>query len=537
MSSFKKNAFTYSTIVAMGGFVFGLDAALISGAFKFITAEFNLNEWQVGALGFGPGIGVLIALPLAAWSSNKYGRKATLKVIAALYLISALGSAFAPTFMTLFLARLLGGLAFSSITLAAMYIGEISPAQWRGKLVSMTQINIVIGLTAAYFINYWILLNTNSDAEWVTTIGLKEYTWRWMLGIEIIPALIWFGLLYMVPRSPAWLVYKGKFEEAKRTLAKVNAESEIEGHLEEMKQSVAESSKDRSVGSQLKEIFSKNMSIVAIVALTMSIVQQSTGINAVLTYAPTVMEQLGLGENAAFEQAIWIGLTSVIFTILSLVLVDKMGRRPMMIGGLVWVILSLGICAYGFGSAKYEVTNEAIAEMQNIPEVNKLSALVGKQYGSDIEFKEAVKGVMGDISARDNSSVFLQKSAVLNATLILIGILSFIAAFHFSVGPIMWVLLSEIFPISLRGIAIPFFALISSTISALTQLFFPWQLANMGASTIFLFYASIVFVGLLILFKYLPETKNLTIEEIQSKLKRYSSGSTLQSYQIRNWKK
>lgn len=518
MGSYKKNAFIYSTIVAMGGFVFGLDAALISGAFKFITQEFNLNEWQVGAIGFGPGIGVLIALPLAAYSSNRYGRRATLKIIAALYLISAIGSALAPSFITLLFARFLGGLAFSSITLAAMYIGEISPAERRGKLVSMTQINIVIGLTAAYFINYWLLQATNSNEEWVTTLGLKEYTWRWMLGIEILPALVWFALLYMVPRSPAWLVYKGNFDEAKETLTKVIPQNEIDAQVEEMQQSVAESNEDRSVGSQLKEIFSSKMSIVAIVALTMALVQQFTGINAILTYAPTVMEQLGLGENAAFQQAIWIGLVSVAFTVLSLVMIDKLGRRPMMIWGLVWVILSLGICAYGFGTAKYEVTNEAISEMQDIPDVDKLKVLVGKQYQSDIEFKEAVKGVIGDVSARDNSSVFLQKSAVLNATLILIGILSFIAAFHFSVGPIMWVLLSEIFPISLRGIAIPFFALISSTISALTQFLFPWQLANMGASTIFLFYGGIVFVGLVILFKYLPETKNMTIEEIQAKL-------------------
>ena len=401
-----------------------------------------------------------------------------------------------------------------------MYIGEIAPAEYRGKLVSMTQINIVIGLTAAYFINYWLLQMTSSDASWVKSLGLKQYTWRWMLGIEIVPALIWFGLLYMVPRSPAWLVYQDKFEEAKRTLAKVVPENEIEGHVEEMKLSVAQSNQDRSVGTQMKEIFSKKMTIITIVAFTMAIVQQSTGINAVLTYAPTVMEQLGLGEQAAFQQAIWIGLVSILFTVLSLVLIDKLGRRPMIIWGLVWVLLSLGICAYGFGSAKYEVTNKAIAEMQDIPNVDKLSSLVGKQYATDIGFKEAIKSVMGEVSARDNSSTFLQKSAVLNATLILLGILSFIAAFHFSVGPIMWVLLSEIFPISVRGIAIPFFALLSSTISALTQFFFPWQLANMGASSIFLFYGGIVFIGLLILYRFLPETKGLTIEEIQLKLQK-----------------
>ena len=520
MSSFKKNAFTYATIVALGGFVFGLDAALISGAFKFITAEFNLNEWQIGAIGFGPGIGVILALPLAAWSSNKYGRKSTLKIIAALYLISAIGSALAPSFITLLFARFLGGLAFSSITLGAMYIGEIAPPKWRGKLVSMTQINIVIGLTAAYFINYWLLSATNSDASWVTTLGVKEYTWRWMLGIEIIPALIWFGLLFIIPRSPAWLVYKGKFDEAKKTLIKVIPTSEVEVNIADMKLSLEQSNQDRSIGTQLKEIFSKPMRIVLIVALTMAIVQQVTGINAILTYAPTVIEQLGLGTDASFMSAIWIGLVSVIFTILSLVLIDKVGRRPMMIWGLVWVVLSLGICAYGFGTAKYEITNKAIAEMQDIPDVKKLTVLVGKQYTTDIEFKEAIKSVMGETSARDNSSIFLEKSASINAMLILLGILSFIAAFHFSVGPILWVLLSEIFPISLRGIAIPLFALISSVISALTQFFFPWQLANMGASTIFIFYGGLVTVGLLILAKFLPETKNLTIEEIQLKLKR-----------------
>lgn len=521
MSSFKKNAFLYSTIVAFGGFVFGLDAALISGAFKFITAEFNLNEWQVGSLGFGPGIGVIFALPLAAWSSNKYGRKNTLKVIAAMYLISALGSAFAPSFITLFLARLLGGLAFSSLTLGAMYIGEIAPSEYRGKLVSMTQINIVVGLTAAYFINFWLVTITSSDADWVTTFGIRENTWRWMLGIEIIPALAWFGLLFLVPRSPAWLVYQEKYEEAKRTLLKVIPASEIDANIADMKKSIEESNDDTSIKAQLSEIFSKPMRIVLIVALTMAIVQQVTGINAILTYAPTVFEQIGLGENGAFMSAIWIGLVSIIFTVLSLVLIDKLGRRPMMISGLIWVVLSLAICAYGFGSAKYEVTNKVIAEMQKeIPEASKLTALVGKQYGTDIEFKEAVKNVVGEVSARDNSSVFLEKATTINSVLILIGILSFIAAFHFSVGPILWVLFSEIFPISLRGIAIPFFALISSVVSAVAQFFFPWQLANMGATSIFLFYASFVFIGLMILIKFLPETKNLTIEEIQEKFKR-----------------
>lgn len=518
MVNHKKNAYLFSLIVALGGFVFGLDAALISGGFKFITAEFNLNEWQVGAIGFGPGLGVLIALPLAAWSSNMYGRKFTLQTIALLYIISALGSAFASSFITLFLARLLGGLAFSSITLASMYMGEIAPPKIRGKLVSMLQINIGIGFSVAYFSNYWILQQMNSNADWVQTINLVKTGWRWMLGIETLPALIWFGLLYIIPKSPAWLIYKNRTEETKFSLSKVYPQNEIEDHLLEMKQSISTANNNRSIGFQLSEIFGKSMRVICIVALTLAIVQQSTGINAVMTYASTMFEQLGLGTNGAFVSSIWLGIIGLLATTISLVLIDKIGRRPLVIGGLTWIILSLSICAYGFHTAAYKLTQKSVVIMKDIPNSDKLVSLIGIEYDSDIKFKEALKNTLGVKSARDNSDILLQEASNINALLILIGILSFVAAFNFSIGPVMWVILSEIFPIALRGIAIPLFALISSTVSALVQFFFPWQLANMGASVIFLFYGVFVFLGLIVLYKYLPETKNLTLEEIQQKL-------------------
>ncbi len=523
MNSYKKNAFIYATIVALGGFVFGLDAALISGGFKFITSEFNLNEWQIGAIGFGPGLGVLIALPLAAWSSNAYGRKKTLQIIALMYIVSAVGSALANSFVTLFLFRFLGGLAFSSITLASMYVGEIAPPEQRGKLVSMLQINIGIGFSVAYFIGYWISQQMKSEAAWVSAVNLNETGWRWMLGIEIIPALLWYLLLFIIPKSPAWLIYKGRVEEARQTLMNVYPESEVDKHLEEMKLSVTNADNNRSTSAQLSEIFSKPMKVVLIVALTLAIVQQSTGINAVLTYAATMFEQLGLGTDGALASSIWLGLIGLFATILSLSLIDKIGRRPLVIGGLAWIIVSLGMCAYGFNKATYKVTNETVVAMSDIPNINKLNALIGKEYKSDTEFKNAVKDVLGSESARDNSSRIIKESIKINAILILIAILSFNAAFNFSIGPIMWVLLSEIFPISLRGVAIPLFALISSTVSALIQFFFPWQLANMGASTIFIFYASIVTIGLVILYRFLPETKNLSIEEIQKLMKHSES--------------
>ncbi|MCL7762956.1 MFS transporter [Polaribacter sp. Z014] len=520
MSSYKKNAFTYSIIVAIGSFVFGLDAVLISGGFKFITQEFNLTASQVGLIGSAPGIGVLIALPLTAYSANKIGRKLTLQIIAIFYVVSAIGSALAPSFLALFWFRFLGGLAFSSVTLASMYIGEIAPVAQRGKLVSMLQINMGVGFTLAYLINYWILQQMGSDTQWVIDLNLAETGWRWMLGIEIIPAVIWLLLLAIIPKSPAWLIYKGRIDEAKKSLSKVYPENEVDGQIQQMVDSVDGTEGSRSTMGQLKEIFGSKMRIVLILAMTLAIVQQFTGMNAVMIYAPTMFEQLGLGTDAAFSSTIWIGVIGLISTLVSLTLIDKFGRRPLVIGGLVLIIISISTVSYGFKQATYTVTPEAIVKMNNIPEIEKLNAIVGKEFNSDIEFKNSLSDILGVESARDNSGLIFKETAHMNSILILLSILTFIAAFNFSIGPIMWVLLSEIFPISNRGVAIPLFALISSTVSALVQFLFPLEMEMFGATTTFIIYAGIVLVGLIILYKYLLETKGLSLEEIQTKLQR-----------------
>ena len=518
MSSFNTNAFKYATIVAMGGLVFGLDAALISGTINFISQEFSLSDLQLGTVVSAPALGVLFALPFVGYTSDLFGRKKTLQYIAALYVISAIGSTFAPNYWSLVIARFLGGLAFSSITLASMYIGEIAPPEKRGKLVSMNQINIVVGLSLAYFINYIILSLSNSDSPMVASLGLSEHTWRWMLGAEILPAILWFILLLTIPKSPYWLLLKGKTEEAKGTLQKLIPSELIPSRIDEMKVSMKESIAGVSLKNQLKEIFSKRMRTIFIIATTIAIAQQTTGINAIMFYATTVVEQLGFGKDAAFQQAIWFGLVSLLFTILSLMLVDRVGRRPMILWGMVWIIVSLGVCSWGFMNARYNLSPKAITEMSEIPDVERLNSIVEVDYESDIKFKDAVKLAIGEEDARNFSSLIIQKAAKMDGLLILLGILSFIAAFHFSVGPIMWILFSELFPISIRGVAIPFFALVTSTTSYFIQKFFPWQLSNMGGSTIFLFYASTVAIGLVILYFYLPETKNMSIEKIQKNI-------------------
>lgn len=518
MSSYNRNAFTYATIVAMGGLIFGLDAALISGTVSFISQEFSLSDLQLGTVVSAPGLGVLFALPFVGYFSDLLGRKKCLQYIAAFYVISAVASTFSPNYWSLVIARFIGGTAWGSITLASMYIGEISPSEKRGKLVSMTQINIVIGLSIAYFINYLILNISKSDMPIAESLGIAKYTWRWMLGTEILPTILWFILLLTIPKSPYWLTLKGKTEEAKNTLRKLIPENQIISQIEEMKSSMTESNVGASIMSQLKEIFSKRFRTIFIIAATIAIAQQTTGINAIMFYATTVVEQLGFGTDAAFQQAIWFGLVSLFFTILSLMLVDKVGRRPMILWGMVWIIASLGVCSWGFKNARYNLPETAISEITEISNPERLNSIVGIEYDSDIKFKEAVKAAVGEDDARDFSSVLLQKSANMNGLLILLGILSFIAAFHFSVGPIMWVLFSELFPISIRGVAIPFFALVTSVTSYLIQKFFPWQLSNMGGSAIFLFYAVTVAIGLVILYFYLPETKNMSIEKIQKNI-------------------
>ncbi|WP_404309830.1 MFS transporter [Neorhodopirellula lusitana] len=530
MKSYKTNALIYSTIVAMGGFLFGLDAALISGTIDYITAEFSLTPEQLGTAVSAPALGVLVALPFAGYICNQFGRKKAILLIAVLYLISAICSALAPTYWTLVAARFLGGLAFSSISLASMYIGEIAPPKLRGKLVSMTQINIVIGLSGAYFVNYLINHWATSGAPWVVNMGLDTSTWRWMLGSEVPFAIIWFGLLLTIPESPSWFVFQHRDEDAKRTLRKLMPEDEIESHVDEVRESIHKSTKDHSIKSQLREIFGKPMRLTFVIAMTIAVAQQSTGINAVLFYAQTIFKQLGIGSDAAFVQAIWVGLTSIVFTVMGLLLVDKLGRRPLIIWGMVWIIASLGICSYAFHNARYVVNEQTIAAMEAaetqdasmdgtertaLNDVDRLNALAGVEHTSDVEFKQAIRGVLGKEAANKHMGTLLDASIKINAKLVLFGILSFIAAFHFSVGPVMWVLFSEIFPVSVRGIAIPFFTIVTSLTSWLVQFFFPRQLESMGMTAVFLFYAGTVFIGLVILFFTLIETKNMSIEEIQ----------------------
>lgn len=515
---FHATAFRYAFIVALGGFVFGLDAALISGTVRFVAVEFGLSDLQIGAVVSAPGFGVIFALLATGHLAAQIGRKKTLLIIAVLYLVSAVTSTIAPTFEALVAARFLGGLAFTSLSLASMYIGEIAPSNMRGKLVAMNQINIVVGLSAAYFLNNAILQASNSGADWVAAVGILDHTWRWMLGTEIVPALIWLLLLFAIPESPRWLVQKNRNDEAREVMAKLIPADEIEPAIQEIQQSAEHGHDTRSFRAQLGDLFDKRMRTAFWIGLTVATVQPITGINSILFYAPTVFEQTGVGTDAAFAQAVTVGVVSVAFTVLALLLIDKIGRRPLTLFGLAWAGVSLIICSALFANATYVLDASVLASLSDNVNPEALRSLIGVEYMSDVDFKAAVQGAIGEAGLRENESILLQNAANINAQFVLVAIISFIAAFNFSIGPIMWILFSEIFPIYVRSIAIPSFALVTSIVNYLVNQFFPWQLSNMGAAEIFASYAVFVVIGLAILFRILPETKNKSIEQIEAEL-------------------
>ena len=248
-------AFRFAAIVALGGLVFGLDAALISCTVIFFTSHVGLSDLLVGTVVCAPGFVVLFALPVVGYLADKIGRKRMLQLIAVMYLISAIGSALAPSFYALVAARFLGGLAFASISMASMYIGEIAPPENRGKLVGMNQINIVVGLSAAYFVNYLLVNNAES-------LGVSENIWRWMSGSESIPAFFWFLLLFTIPQSPRWLMLMARKDEARNVLQRLLPAERVEKSLEEIQASLTQSGPQLNFSQQLNENLKPEISIM-----------------------------------------------------------------------------------------------------------------------------------------------------------------------------------------------------------------------------------------------------------------------------------
>lgn len=452
-------------IVALGGFLFGFDASVIAGVVTFVEKEFALSKievgWTVASLTLTATLSIMFAGPLA----DRYGRRRMLRIAAVVFTVSALLSASANDFGMLIAARLLSGLGVgAALVVAPMYIAEISPAAVRGRMVSINQLHIVLGISAAFFSNLLILKLGHSHWPIFATLHIEDWNWRWMLGIGAFPSFIFFLLLLTVPESPRWLAMHGRLDVARRVLSRAHGSALAEAELAEVRISLAHEGGKSEV--KLREIWAPGLRFVLLTGLAVGVLQQITGINAVFFYAPVIFQHAGASTDGAFLQAVYVGLVNLAFTVVAILLIDRLGRRPLLLMGTAGIALSMALLAYGFRGASME------------------------------------------------------------PTLVLLGVLSFVASFAVSLGPVMWVLLSEIFPNRVRGIAISFVGLVNSVVSFGVQLLFPWELENLGNSQPWLIYGVFAVLGFLFIARLVPETRGRSLEELEEALVRRETSAS-----------
>ena len=492
-----------SLIVALGGFLLGFDSAVISGAINGITGYFEMSDWElgfsVGCVIFGAMAGNISAGPL----SDRFGRKKILIVTAILFTISASWSAMATTYTTFVIARIIGGIGIGgAILIAPIYIAEVAPPKLRGSLVSLNQLNIVIGISVAYFSNYFLK-------------DIEGESWRWMLGVEAIPAIIYFLALFSVPKSPRWLIQKlNQVENAKRIITKIGGEEYAIATINEIQRGIAKKEKKGS----LSQLFSSRMRTIVIIAFGIAFFQQITGINAIFYYAPTIFEQAGGTTDSSFLQAIVVGLTNLMFTLVAIRFIDKLGRKPLLIIGTAAMAIALSMATLAFNNATYTVSQSSINKIENTKVKSALKSIEGITFNSQKDVFNKLEPLLSTSELLEFKRNDIKKFISINATLVLIAILLYVAAFAISLGPVMWTLLSEIFPGNIKGIAISVVGFFNSLVSYTVTQFFPWELTNFGPTITFAIYAVMAVLSLLFVLKFVVETKGKSLEQLEELL-------------------
>ena len=495
-----------SLIVAMGGFLLGFDSAVISGTVSGIRTYFEMTDLQVGfAVGcviFGAMFGNIVAGPLA----DKHGRKNVLLITAILFTISAIWSALATSYTEFWVARLIGGIGVGgAILIAPIYIAEIAPPKLRGSLVSFNQLNIVIGISAAYFSNYFLS-------------NIADDSWRYMLGVEAIPATLYFLLLFLVPKSPRWVMRNlGDKTLAMQTLEKIAGFEYAKETIEQI-ENASESDEKRGFKELLIEFFSNKMSLIVIIAFGLAFFQQITGINAIFYYAPTIFEQAGGSTDSSLLQAIVVGLTNLIFTVVAIYLIDRLGRKPLLLIGTAAMTVALGLATFAFYKASYDLSEENIAKVASTEVQEELLKNTGQSFDSQDTFLYFVKNKISEAEYTNFQQNELKNFININADLVLFAILLYVAAFAISLGPVMWAMLSEVFPTHLKGIGISVVGFFNSLVSYTVTQFFPWELSNLGPTATFAIYAILAFLAFIFVRKFVVETKGKSLEEVQTLL-------------------
>jgi sugar porter (SP) family MFS transporter len=424
---------------ALGGLLFGFDTAVISGTIPFITKYFSLSDAMLGWAVSSALIGCVIGSVSVGKPGDLFGRRLMLKVMALLFLLSAIGTAIATTLSVFVLFRFIGGLAIGGASvLSPMYISEIAPAKWRGRLVAISQLAIVSGILLAFFSNY-ILVDTGDN------------NWRWMFLAGGIPALLFFVLLFFVSQSPRWLVLMGRTDDARTVIKRLNPGEDIEPEMKEIIDSVQKNGN----GIRVK-LFRKPYTRIVIIGMILGMFSQFTGINVIMYYAPSIFQAAGFSSDSALMQTVVIGATNLIFTLLGMSLIDKVGRKALLMAGAIGMTVFLGLIAAGM---TYDF---------------------------------------------------------LGGFILLACVVGFTASFASTMGVVVWVYLSEMFPNSIRsrGTSISSFSV--WVINCATAFLFPIVMGKFGTAPVFGFYCLATLLSFFFFWKYLVETKGRSLEELES---------------------
>lgn len=430
----------WSIVVALAGFLFGFDTVVISGADKKLQALWGSSDMFHGTIVMAMALwGTVIGAMFGSIPTNKLGRKKTLIWIGIFYTVSALGSALVNDPYTFAFFRFLGGLGVGASTIAApAYVSEIAPPNDRGRLVALYQFNIVLGILIAFFSNY-LLSNVGENA------------WRWMIGVEAVPALIYTILVFTVPKSPRWLLLKGRDDEATRTLKILYPDKNVDEVISEIK-----ASQSTHVDSK-ETIFMKKYRFPLTLAFLIAFFNQFSGINAFLYYAPRIFQEAGLGESTALLSSIGVGATNLVFTLVGVALIDRLGRKPLMFMGSIGYIISLSLVAMAF---------------------------------------------------------FLNWEGMSVPIFLFI----FIASHAIGQGAVIWVFISEIFPDHLRATGQSFGTSTHWVLAAIIPSMVPFLFAKVGAGVVFAIFAFMMVLQLIFVIFMMPETKGVSLEELEKKL-------------------
>jgi SP family xylose:H+ symportor-like MFS transporter len=437
------------SVAALGGLLFGYDTAVIAGAIGFLQTHFQLDATMKGWTAASALAGCVVGVMLAGAVSDRFGRRNTLVLTAILFLVSAVGTAIPRTLAQFILFRMIGGLAVGAASMTSpMYIAEISPARFRGRMVSINQLAIVSGMLVVYFVNYFIV--GLGDEAWNMTTG-----WRWMFGSESLPAVFLLVLLLFIPESPRWLTKQGRRHAAGAILARIDGPDHAAAEMAEIESALAHES------ASLDQLLRPGMRIVLVIGIALAVLQQVTGINVFLYYAPEIFKAIaGEQTDVAMLQTVVVGAVNLLFTIIAIWTVDKIGRKPLMMIGAAGMAISLA--ALG------------------------LAACFGR---ADVW--------------------------------VLAFILGYIACFAMSVGPVTWVILSEIFPTKVRGRAMAIATFCLWVANLVVSQTFPmmdensWLIEKFNHGFPFFIYAGFSVVLAFFVAMVVPETKGQTLEQIE----------------------